>query len=92
MQSTPHASRAAPLCKDCAHAQTVGTPRTLYCGHPNAPIDPVDGTPCLLAGMMRLSPGARFLPRAMAPCGPEGALFAQRLGDLPQGGHQPLAA
>lgn len=70
MAASPHPSRTAPLCKDCAHAMTVGSATTLHCNHPASPVDPVHGRPELRAEIMR---------RAQS-CGPLGALFAQCLG------------
>ena len=88
MDSAPHASRTKPLCKDCTHAVALRN-SALYCGHPSAPVDLVEGKPSLFADHMRHSQGSRRVPHPIVVCGPEGSLFAQRVGDRLQPVSQP---
>lgn len=70
--SVAHASRSAPLCKDCRHSVELRDGR-LYCIHPSQPISPVSGHSASRCAYARSDENAALM--GLTRCGPEGALF-----------------
>lgn len=75
MQKQVHATRTAPLCKDCKHYVMGRRPDMALCGHPGTPISLTDGSPVMSTNCMRGDGGAAFRLLNVTPCGSTGNLF-----------------
>ena len=75
MQKQVHATRTAPLCKDCKHYVMGRRPDMALCGHPGTPISLTDGSPVMSTNCMRGDDGAVFRLMNVTPCGSTGNLF-----------------